>query len=425
VPACRDSLSITGKQLPLIKLNAIQVLALSGFGVVIGMWLKKRLPFLDYLNIPASIIGGLIYSILVLVLRDRVANFEMDLVLRDILMIAFFTTIGMGASVGLIRRGGPQVLLFFAIATAGAILQNVVGVAGATVLGLDALLGIVSGSVALTGGPATALSFGPTFEKIGVSGATTLGVSSAMFGITAGGLLGGFIGGRFIRRFSLKSASKISLAEQQELAEEAVYNGGAPAEPMRFGGEAESDESVLLRNVILIAIAMGLGTIVSGWFAAQQITLPAYIGAMIVAAVLRNLDDRFRFAGISQAHMDVIGNISLAMFIVMALLTLRLWELINLAVPMLILLLAQIALVWLMCAITFRLMGKDYEAAVMAGGFCGFMLGTTANAMACMSVLTEKYGPAPRAFIVVPLVGASLIDFTNATVITQMTNMLR
>ena len=123
--------------------------------------------------------------------------------------------------------------------------------------------------------------------------------------------------------------------------------------------------------------------------------------------------------------MDTIGNIALAIFIVMALLTLRLWELLNLAVPMFVMLLAQIVLVWLMCEGTFRLMGRDYDSAVMAGGFCGFMLGTTANAMACMSVLTEKYGPAPRAFIVVPLVGASLIDFTNATVITQMTNMLR
>ena len=410
---------------PVVKLNAIQVLALSAFGVVMGMWLKRRIPVLDYLNIPASIVGGLIYSVLVLVLRDRVVNFEMDLVLRDILMIAFFTTIGMGASIGLIKRGGPQVLWFFIIATVGAVLQNVVGIAGAAAFGLDPLMGIISGSVALTGGPATALSFGPTFEALGVGGATTLGVSSAMFGITAGGLLGGFIGGRLIEGNKLKSVSKISMGQQQELAEMALYEGGAPDEPMRFGGEAESDESTLLRNVLLIAIAMGLGSIVSAWFVAQQITLPAYIGAMIVAAVIRNFDDKFKFAGVSQAHMDTIGNIALAMFIVMALLTLRLWELLNLAVPMFVMLLMQIALVWVMCWGTYRLMGKDYEAAVMAGGFCGFMLGTTANAMACMSVLTEKYGPAPRAFIVVPLVGASLIDFTNATVITQMTNMLK
>ena len=410
---------------PIIKLNAIQVLGLSAFGFVVGAWLKRKIPVLDYLNIPASVLGGLIYAIVVVALRDRVVNFEMDLVLQSILMIAFFTTIGMGASLQLVKRGGPQVAWFLVLATVGAVMQNVVGIATAKLFGLDALLGIVVGSVALTGGPATALSFGPTFEAIGVAGATTLGVSSAMFGITAGGLLGGFIGGSLIRRYGLKSESHISLKAQEEMAERALYGREPGPEEPRFGGEGEQDDSALLRNVVLVAIAMGLGTIVSGWFISMEITLPAYIGAMVVAAVIRNLDDKFRFAGVSATHMDTIGNIALTLFIVMALLTLRLWELINLAVPMFAMLFAQLALVWLMCLGMYRLMGRDYEAAVMAGGFCGFMLGTTANAMACMSVLTEKYGPAPRAYIVVPLVGASLIDFTNATIITQMTNMLK
>jgi ESS family glutamate:Na+ symporter len=211
------------------------------------------------------------------------------------------------------------------------------------------------------------------------------------------------------------------LTQQRELAERTIYDAEEPKEPVRFGADVETDESALLRNVVLIAIAMGLGTIISAWFAARAITLPAYIGAMIVAAVIRNLDDRTHIAGVDERHMDTIGNISLAIFIVMALLTLRLWELANLAGPMFVMLGLQIALVAAMCVGLYWLMGRDYEAAVMSGGFCGFMLGTTANAMACMSVLTEKYGPAPRAYIVVPLVGASLIDFTNAMVINVMT----
>ena len=154
--------------------------------------------------------------------------------------------------------------------------------------------------------------------------------------------------------------------------------------------------------------------------------LPAYVGAMIAAGVLRNLDDRSHFLKISQHHLDAIGNISLYLFIVMALMTLRLWELVHLALPMAVILAAQVALVWVLCiTASFRLMGRDYESAVMAGGFCGFMLGTTANALACMDVLAKKFGPAPRAFIVVPLVGAFLIDFTNALIITVMTNLLR
>ncbi|HYP12554.1 MAG TPA: sodium/glutamate symporter [Bryobacteraceae bacterium] len=404
-----------------VKLNAIQVLALSCFGLVMGSWLKRRLPVLDYLNIPAAIIGGLIYASLILVLRDRVVNFEMDLVLQGILMITFFTTIGMSASLGLVRKGGPQVLLFFVIATVGAVLQNVLGIGLANVFGLNPLLGIISGSVALTGGPATALSFGPTFEGLGVAGATTLGVSSAMFGITAGGLSGGFIGGRLIDRYRLQARPVPGPSAEQLLYADASEQ----AEPSRIADESDSEESVLLRNVIVIAIAMGLGSIISGWFTANQIVLPAYIGAMMAASVIRNLDDKWRFAGISQSHVDTIGNISLSMFIVMALLTLRLWELVHLAGPMFGMLFGQIVLVVLMCVGVFFLMGRDYESAVMAGGFSGFMLGTTANAMACMSVLREKYGPAPRAFIVVPLVGASLIDFTNAAIITQMANLFK
>lgn len=404
-----------------IKINAIQVLALSCFGLAMGSWVKRRLPVLDYLNIPAAIIGGLVYALIILTLRDRVVNFEMDLVLQSILMITFFTSIGMSASFALIRKGGPQVLLFFLVATVGAVLQNAVGIGLAGVFGLNALLGIVSGSVALTGGPATALSFGPTFEAIGVAGATTLGVSSAMFGITAGGLLGGYIGGRLIERYRLQPHPVAGPSAEQLLYAEA----STESEPSRIADESESEESVLLRNVILIAIAMGIGSVISLWFTSNKIILPAYVGAMIAAGAMRNMDDKWRFFRISQSHVDVIGNISLSIFIVMALLTLRLWELVHLAGPMMGMLFGQILLVILMCIGVFVVMGKDYESAVMSGGFCGFMLGTTANAMACMTVLREKYGPAPRAFIVVPLVGASLIDFTNAAIITQMTNWLR
>ncbi|MGH2670755.1 MAG: sodium/glutamate symporter, partial [bacterium] len=187
-----------------LKLNAVQVTAFAAFGLVMGVWLKRRIPLLDWLNIPAPIAGGLVYALLVLALRDRYVNFDMDMVLRDILMVAFFTSIGMNASLKLVRTGGVQVLWFFAIATAGAVLQNGLGIALAKLLSVDPLLGLVSGSVALTGGPATALAFGGTFEAMGVEGATALGLASATFGITAGGVLGGYIGGSLIRRRGLK-----------------------------------------------------------------------------------------------------------------------------------------------------------------------------------------------------------------------------
>jgi ESS family glutamate:Na+ symporter len=405
-----------------LKLNSVQVAALAAFGVAMGVRLKARFPLLDRLNIPASIVGGLVYAAAALVLRDRWLNLEMDMALRDILMVAFFTTIGMGASLRLVREGGAQVLWFFVIATAGAVLQNLLGIGIARALGLNPLLGIISGSVALTGGPATALAFGATFEKMGVAGAVPLGLASATFGITAGGLLGGAIGASLIRRMAARPRS-----EERGTPEAIVYAGdNPPPEPSPMADESESEHSALLSNVIAVAVAMGFGTVLSGFFERAGLVLPAYVGAMIAAGVIRNLDDRFRFIRISQHEIDAIGNISLYLFIVMALLTLRLWELVQLALPMLAMLAAQVVLVWAMCAwMVYRLMGKDYEAAVMSGGFCGFMLGTTANAVACMDVLVRKYGPAPRAFIVVPLVGAFLIDFTNALVITAMANLVR
>ena len=394
-----------------VKLDAIQVLALSCFGLLLGGWLKRRFRLLDDLNIPAPIVGGLVYALAMLALRGRV-NFEMELSLQRVLMVAFFTSVGLGASIALVRKGGPQVLLFLVVATIGAAFQNGLGVGLSQLFGLNPLLGIVSGSVALTGGPATALSFGKTFEALGVNGATTLGVSCAMFGMTAGGLLGGFIGGNIIRSRDLRSQT-IGIERHAVLA------------PVADEVDVDTEEASLLQNIVVIGICMGLGSIIGAWFTLHQIVLPEYVGAMIVAAIVRNVDDRFGFIRISQRHADMIGNISLSIFIVMAMLGLRLWELANLALPMISMLLVQVALIWLMCLGVFRLMGKDYEAAIMSGGFCGFMLGTTANAVACMSVLTEKYGPAPRAFIVVPLVGASLIDFTNATIINAMTNFLR
>ncbi|MEK7404834.1 MAG: sodium/glutamate symporter [Acidobacteriota bacterium] len=398
-----------------LKLDAIQVLALSCFGVAMGVWLKKQLPILDRLNIPAAIVGGMFYALAALVLRDRYLNLDMDMVLRDILMMAFFTSIGMSASLRLIRTGGVQVAYFFGIATLGAVLQNVVGMAAAKLFSLDPLLGIVSGSVALTGGPATALAFGDTFEKMGVAGATTLGLASATFGITAGGVLGGYIGAWLIRRHRLRPV---------EAPLSAGDSSGPEAVPL--SDESAVEYSRLLRAVVAIAVAMGLGTLLSGAFERMGAILPSYVGAMIVAAAFRNLDDRLRFVRISQRHVEAVGSVSLHIFIVMALLTLRLWELLHLALPLVVMLFLQVALVWVLCVtVAFLAMGRDYESAVMAGGYCGFMLGTTANAMACMDVLREKFGPAPKAFIVVPLVGAFLIDFTNALVITAAANLIR
>lgn len=390
---------------PTIKLSVIQVLGLAGFGIVLGAWLKRMFPALDRLNIPASITGGLLYAIAVVALRDRVMNFEFDMALRDILMIGFFTTVGMSASVRLLKVGGKLVLYALLVSVAGVTLENVLGVSLATALGLHPLMGVLAGSVSQAGGPATALAFGPTFESVGVAGGTAAGLAAAIFGIVAGGLMGGWVGGKLIR--------------ENDLHAKAGKDGAS------FHIE-EPPDSTFLGNVIAIGIAMAAGSLVSARFEAWGLTLPAYIGAMICAAVIRNFDDATGWFHISQHKMDEIGHISLELFMGMALLTLKLWELVHLALPVLVILLAEIALVLLLCRyLVFRVMGRNYTAAVMASGYCGFMLGTSANAIACMGEVARKFGPAPQAFFAISIVGAFLIDFVNALIINTCINLLK
>lgn len=379
------------------------MLGLAGVGAAAGGWIKRRVPLLDRLNIPAPIVGGMLYSLAALALRGRVVNLDADTSLRDLLQIAFFTTIGLSVRASALRRGGRALVWLLGAASAGAVLQDLLGMGLARFMGIDPRIGILAGSVSLAGGPATSLAFGSTFEQMGVSGATTIAIASATFGIAVSGLIGGFIGGRLIRARRLRP----------------------PGEAVRGAAQGEGRGS-LMTAAIVVAAAMGAGNLVSAAVQRTGVILPAYIGAMVVAAVLRNLDDRYGFARVAQADIDEIGRVALHLFIVMALVTLRLWELAALAAPLLVLLAAQVALCWAMCVtLAFWAMGRDYDAAVGAAGFCGFMLGITANAVAVMEELVEKYGAAPRAFLVVPVVGAFLIDFTNSLIITAMANWAR
>jgi ESS family glutamate:Na+ symporter len=310
-------------------------------------------------------------------------------------------------------------MLMLALASGGAMLQNLLGVGLAKLMGVNPLVGILSGSVALTGGPATAAAFGPTFEKWGVSGATELATAAATFGIAVSGLVGGYIGSRLIRRHQLQPA-ETALPPSTAVPRSTVQS------KMEVEVKQDGRTGTLLQTVLLIGVAMGLGNLISMGMERMHMTLPSYIGAMIAAAILRNLNDRFQFVHIAQSRVDECAVVALYMFIVMAVITLQLWKLAELALPLIVMLLAQVALCWLMCVTaSFYVMGRNYESAVMASGFCGFMLGITANAVACMEELVEKFGPAPQAFLVVPIVGAFLIDFLNALIITGMAHFVR
>jgi ESS family glutamate:Na+ symporter len=408
-----------------MKLDLIQTLAFAGVVLFLGYGVRRLVRPLARHNIPAPVIGGLIVAVLMVWTRSAGQTpFEFDTTLQSPLMVAFFTSIGFAASLRLLKVGGPQVLIFFGVATAFAVVQNLLGAGLAVAMGLHPLFGVLTGSVTLTGGPATGLAFAPLFEEAGVPAAATVAVASAMVGIVAGGVIGAPIATRLIERNGLRRA-RGEVTEMDTPVATQIVEEQLDDQPAATPAGEDEESFALLQSVVLVLVAMWLGGYLSAWFTTLGVKLPAYIGAMLVAAVIRNLDDVTGRIKVSQRVIDDVGNVALALFIVMALMTLKLWEIANLALPMLVILAAQVALIAAVVWPIFRLMGRDYESAVMGGGFVGFMLGTTANAMANMRALVEKFGPAPRAFLVVPMVGAFFIDFTNALVITFFVNVLR
>ena len=403
-----------------LKLDLLQTLSLAAVLYFVGLQLRRRIAWLDRLNIPAAVIGGLLFTTFVMVGHNRFLAVQLDTSAQSTLSVAFFTSIGMGASLALLRAGGLQVLVFLTFATIFCFVQNFLGMGIATAFGEHPLLGVMAGSVTLIGGPATGLAFTPLFEQAGLAGAGALALASATAGIVAGGLTGGPVGTYVIRRFQLRPTSAPTRTTQEELRAEL-----APP-PETLVVEVEQEDNLLVRNVVILALAMGIGSVVSRYIQSLGITLPAYIGAMLVASVLRNVDDVGGWLRIDQRAMEFIGNVALNIFLTVALMDLKLWQLAGVALPLLVILLAQVAVV-LLAAITvsFYLMGHDYDSAVMSSGFIGFVLGTTANAVANMRALVARFGPAPRAFLVVPLVGAFFIDFTNAIIITFFVNWLK
>jgi ESS family glutamate:Na+ symporter len=398
-----------------LKLDLLQTLSLAAVLYFVGLELRKRIGWLDRLNIPAAVVGGLIFALLVLVGRDRFLSVQLDTAAQPLLSVAFFSTIGMGASLALLRAGGLQVVTFLLFATVFCFVQNFLGIAIARGFGQHPLLGVVAGSVTLVGGPATGLAFAPLLEEAGLFGAGTLALTSATFGIVCGGLAGTPIGTWLIRRFRLTPSGVPGSGTGEDVMK-----------PAPIVVEPDREDAPLIMNMIVLAVAMGIGSILSTWFKDLGLTLPAYIGAMMVASVLRNIDDATGWFRIEPAAMDFVGGFALNIFLVVALMDLKLWQLAGQALPLFVILAAQVVVISLFAlTASFRLMGRDYDSAVMASGFVGFALGTTANAVANMRALVVKYGPAPRAFLVVPLVGAFFIDFANAIIITLFVNWMR
>ncbi len=422
------------ENLRLVKFDLILTLALASLFLFAGRFIQQRVRLFARSSIPAAAIGGLLFALIVLALRAKgTLGVTLDTSLRAPLQTAFFTTIGLSATLSLLRAGGWRMIFFWLIATLTAVVQNVVGILLALALGAPALLGIICGALTLTGGPSTGLAWADKLEALGVAGAGSLIIASATFGIFTACLVGNPVATWLIRRF------KLSPAEAHEDKSEAEEEFWALSPAIEANEEKErrieksalnaSDAltgSMLLHTLLLILALMGLGALVSLAIERTTFILPGYIGAMVLAALVRNLDDRFGWFGINARAVEVLGGIALALFLVIALMNLELWKLAGLAVPMLVILSVQIVvMVAYAVFVTFMLMGRDYEAAVTASGHIGFGLGTAPNAVANMEALTARYAPAPRSFLVVPVIGAFFIDFSNLLVITVFVNLVK
>ena len=319
-------------------------------------------------------------------------------------MTMFFTTIGFNASLRVLKKGGPKVLLFLGVATGLAILQNVVAAGLSGVVGLEPLLALMTGSTPMTGGHGTAGAIAPTVEELGVIGANTVGLAAATFGLVSGSMMGGPLANRLIIKHDLIRKRDESVSEQLDFDSSLLEEETVTLDVGRVG-----------MAFFQILIAMGIGTYVSVWLVdTTGLNFPGYIGAMVVAAVITNLSETGIFKT-PKEEIGVVGDVALNLFLAMALMTLKLWELADLAGPLIILLIGQVVLMALYATyVTFPIMGKNYDAAVIAAGHCGFGLGATPNGIANMDSVSEKYGYSQMAFFVLPIVGALFIDFVNA-----------
>lgn len=362
---------------------------------------KKKVNFFEKFFIPAPVIGGTLFSIILLIgHQTETFTFTFNDDIKNLLMIAFFTTVGFSASLKILKKGGVGVALFLLAAVILVIIQDIVGPVLAKALGINPLLGLAAGSIPLTGGHGTSGAFGPYLEDLGATGATVVAVASATYGLIAGCLIGGPIGRRLMIKNNLKPTENKAGVDDSIL-----------------GSTTEVTEERLFSAVVYIGIAMGIGATITLILGNHGIKFPAYLMGMVVAAIIRNILD-FNQKQLPFTEIGIVGNISLSLFLSMALMSMKLWQLIDLAVPLIVILLVQTVVMGLFAYfVTFNIMGRDYDAAVMSTGHCGFGLGATPNAMANMETFTTANGPSVKAFFIIPIVGSLFIDFINAGVI--------
>lgn len=393
-----------------IQLDMYQTLAVAVLVLLLGNYLKKKIYFLQKFCIPAPVIGGLIFAIMTCICYvTGIAEFSFDDTLREVCMVFFFTSVGFQANLKVLKSGGKSLIVFLGLVIVLIILQNLTAVGLAKLLNLNPLIGMCTGSIPMVGGHGTAGAFGPVLEDLNIKDATTICTAAATFGLIFGSLIGGPLGKRLIEKHSLLNTAANeddSLLVEDEKKHERHTNMYADA-------------------VFQLILAIGVGTIFTMLLTKTGLTFPIYIGAMLAAALMRNICEYTGIATIHMGEINDLGGISLSLFLGMAMITLRLWELASLALPLFILLAAQVLLIIIFTyVIEFNIMGRDYDAAILVSGTCGFGTGATPNAMANMQAVCDQYVPSIKAYLLIPLVGSLFADFLNSLVITFFINLM-
>ncbi|MGE4451783.1 sodium/glutamate symporter [Castellaniella sp.] len=416
-----------------ITLNGYHTLIAAALVMLAGHWLVFRIKFLSTFNIPEPVAGGLLAALLITLLNATTGlTLKLNTELQTTFMLMFFASIGLSADFTRLKEGGKPLVMLLALVSGFIVAQNVIGVGLAALLGLKPLIGLVVGSITLTGGHGTAGAWGPVLEtKYGIAGATTLGIATATFGLVFGGLIGGPVARHLIRkqkrtpvpdaheRTGIETISGTPRHEQGTESEEAS----------RLTFEIFDQPRLITAYAAIETLAMFAACLTSAdllgrWTHGTAIELPTFIWALASGVVIRNvLTHAFRFQMFDRA-IDVFGNTSLSLFLAIALISLRLWELAGLAGPVAVILAAQVVAIMLYAAfVTSRFMGSDYDAAVVAAGHCGFGLGATPTAIANMQAVTDRFGPSYKAYLIVPLVGAFFVDLVNAAILQIFTQI--
>jgi ESS family glutamate:Na+ symporter len=387
-----------------LELDLVATVALATLLLLLGQTLRKKISILDKFCVPTPVIGGLLFSIMMLLLKNgQIIEVSMDTTLQVPFMLAFFATVGLGTNLSLIKTGGKLLLVYWGLCGFIFVFQNLIGIGVANLTNINPLIGMMCGAISMQGGHGGAASFGATIESLGVQGALTIGAAAATFGVILGGLVGGPVSRYLINKYKLKPVEQSN----------EYYDEDSPAYEVVLTGEYNVISSnMIICHISAIAICVTVGSMISNWFTSTTgVVVPTYVGAMFIGLVLRSASEKFKFMKIDSYCLDTIGDVCLCIFLTMALMTIKLWELAGLAGPMLIIISIQVlVLVIYAVFVVFRLMGKDFDAAVMVAGLLGHGLGATPNALANMNAVTSKYGNSAKALLIVPLVGSFLAD---------------